>query len=247
MIEDSEPSGRGRRWPKAIVPVASATLVDLLDERTGPDDIYQTLRRMILYNELPPGAWLRQQDLARQFQTSRTPVREALRTLSQEGLVHLVPNHGARVTSLTIEEFEEIYALRSGIEGLAARLTAQLVRPPQLSELRARLDGLEAQMHSIPLATYLHEEWQFRLRSYEYTGRARLLTQVVYLREHSERYIHLAYTRAARIDESFAAHRQLLAAYAAGDGGQAEVILQAALRATLTHAGPLVREQVAAR
>ena len=55
-----------------------------------------------------------------------------------------MPNYGARVSELSLEEFEEIYALRSGIEGLAARLTAEQVDPKYWPELHQELDTVEA-------------------------------------------------------------------------------------------------------
>jgi DNA-binding GntR family transcriptional regulator len=195
---------------------------------------------MILSSEIKPGSWLRQQDVAASFQVSRTPVREAMRTLAQEGLVETVPHYGARVTRLTMEEFEELYALRSGIEGLAARLAAQQVTAGQIPPLRQALDQLAALTHTVELPVYLRQEWRFRLQCYQVTGRQRLLNQVVFLREHSERYIHLAYGLQARIDESFGFHVQLMEAIAAGDGNGAERVLQSALQWTLRNAGPVV-------
>ncbi len=72
------------------------------------DVVYATLRQMILLGEVEPGAWLRQKELTEWFGMSRTPVREALRTLSKEGLVELLSNYGARIAPLSLEEFEEL-------------------------------------------------------------------------------------------------------------------------------------------
>lgn len=242
MSQASDKYGPGRRWEKganiAAMSVSSAP-VNLADQSVH-DCVYHSLRRMILYNEIEPGAWLRQKDISAQFQVSRTPVREAFRTLSQEGLVELIPNYGARVTQLSMEEFEEIYALRIGIEGLAARLTAEKTMPEQLPPLRQTLEELSSLTKTADLLVYLQQEWQFRVRCYQVTERQRLLKQVLFLREHSERYIYLAYGVETRIAESFDFHCKLLDAIAAKDGLRAEVILQDALRWTLRNAGPIV-------
>lgn len=234
-------TGPGRRWPKGTTFAMSRSRGSLDSGGQSVHDlVYTSLRRMILYNEIKPGDWLRQKEVSEQFQVSRTPVREAFRTLSQEGLVEIVPNHGARISALSIEEFEEIYALRMGIEGLAARLTAEKMTPEHLPSLSAVLTALEQLTEDTDLFHYLKQEWQFRVQCYQLTHRQRLLKQVLFLREHSERYIYLAYNAETRIAESFGFHRRLLNAFASQNGSQAETVLQEALRWTLKNAGPLV-------
>ena len=234
-------TGPGRRWPKGTPFALNRSKLSLASETQSVHDwVYSSLRHMILYNEIKPGDWLRQKEVSEQFQVSRTPVREAFRSLNQEGLVEIVPNHGARISELSIEEFEEIYALRMGIEGLAARLTAEKMTSEQLPPLSEALTTLEQLTHDADLFHYLKQEWQFRVQCYQLTHRQRLLKQVLFLREHSERYIYLAYSAETRVAESFEFHRRLLNAFANKDGPQAEAILQAALRWTLKNAGPIV-------
>jgi DNA-binding GntR family transcriptional regulator len=240
MSQANDQDGPGRRWPKGAEIAMSWSKVPHEAEQSGHDWVYRTLRQMILYNEIEPGAWLRQKEISAQFQVSRTPVREAFRTLSQEGLVELVPNYGARVSQLSIEEFEEIYALRMGIEGLAARLTAEKIQPEQISPLRDKLKYIESLIHSADLLVYLQEEWQFRVQCYTITERQRLLKQVLFLREHSERYIYLAYNAETRVAESFDFHRRLMEAIATQKPATAEKIQQEALRWTLRNAVPVV-------
>ncbi len=208
------------------------------------DLVYGTLRQLILRGEVDPGAWLRQKELTKWFGTSRTPIREALRTLNKEGLVELVSNYGARIAPLSLEEFEELYALRRGIEGLAARLSAQQVTPEQLLDLHAKFCRLEGLAHNSGLVTYLQEEWRFRLDCYLITGRERLISQMIALREHAERYLRLAYGAAGRIDESLEFHRRLLEALDARDGQAAEQIVQEALNWTLAKATPAVAASI---
>jgi len=245
MNPSGDSFGPGRRWPKGAMhllrPEADPESEDQSTEDMSVHDwVYKTLRRMILYSDIEPGAWMRQKEVAAHFNVSRTPVREALRTLSQEGLVELIPHYGARVSRLSVEEFEELYALRRGIEGLAARLTAQRIQPADLPVLRAQLERLATLTHTVELPVYIQEEWQFRVQCYRLTNRTRLLEQVLFLREHAERYIRLAYGMEARVDESFAFHRRLLAALEVRDGAWAETILQEALNWTLESAGPVV-------
>ena len=95
-----------------------------LRRRRLVDDAAETLRKAILDGRFLPGARLRQTDLADQLAISRTPIREALVRLQQEGLVDLLPGGGVRVKLLDLDEAVELYDLREMLDGLAARLAA---------------------------------------------------------------------------------------------------------------------------
>lgn len=81
--------------------------------------IANQLRESIISGELEPGSRLRQQDLARQYEASRMPIREALQRLESEGLVSVVAHSGAWVASLDMDEFRKTYQLRNVIEPFA--------------------------------------------------------------------------------------------------------------------------------
>ncbi len=93
------------------------------------------LRERILHGELPPGARLGEVELAERLGVSRTPVREALSRLAAEGLVELVPNRGARVSSWTVEQLEEVFELRATLE---PRLTALAVPHATAADIDGR-------------------------------------------------------------------------------------------------------------
>jgi DNA-binding GntR family transcriptional regulator len=243
MAEDGR-KGRGRRWPESA-DIALTSGIFQTNGAAARGTIYEQLSQAILYGSIPPGAWLRQNDLAEQFGVSRTPIREAMRALEQEGLIEIIPNHGARAAPLSLEVFEELYALRIGLEGLAARLSARMATSDDVATLRQAYRALEAQEHTASLMEYLSQEWQFRLRCYAVTGRKRLLAQVQYLRQHAERYLRLAYTVHGRTAESLRFHRDLLEAIASGAEADAERINQDALRWTLAKAGPIIAQRIA--
>ena len=77
---------------------------------TTPDLIADTLRDEILRGDVPPGQALRQEELAERFGVSRLPVRDALLRLEAQGLVHVYPNRGAFVISLSADEVRELGA-----------------------------------------------------------------------------------------------------------------------------------------
>lgn len=233
----------GRRWASSakLLAQGKVKLRRRKSAQTPQQLVYTQLREMILNSKLQPGEWLRQEQLASLFGVSRTPVREALRMLSQEQLVEFVTNYGVRVVPLSWEEFEELYALRSGLEGLAARLAAEQATEADVAELRKHLAAITELAERGDLRDYLREEWRFRLKCYAITRRERLLQRIKNLREHAERYLRLAYAVEGKIQESLDFHRRLLEAIANHDGAAAERINQEALRWTLTNAGPVVR------
>lgn len=101
------------------------------------------LRRLILQGELEPGARLQEAELAAQPGVSRTPVREALRALSSEGLVDVLPNRGARVARWSVEDLEEIYELRSMLESHAAQRAAKRMSATQVDALTELCEQME--------------------------------------------------------------------------------------------------------
>lgn len=101
----------------------------------------EQIRSRILSGELGPGSRLVERDLADLFEVSRSPVRDALRMLEQEGLVEKLPTRGIMVKRLRRTEVEEIFDIREALEGMASRLAAQRVAngaPSNLSNLVAK-------------------------------------------------------------------------------------------------------------
>ena len=102
--------------------------------------VYRSLRDRIVTGGLPPGARLVELELAQQFDSSRTPVREALKRLSAEGLVSIDPARGMVVREIDPAEAEDIYVIREVIDGLAARLAAPRVTEDDVTKLHVLMD-----------------------------------------------------------------------------------------------------------
>ncbi|HEY2715373.1 MAG TPA: GntR family transcriptional regulator [Solirubrobacterales bacterium] len=101
------------------------------------DSLAVEIQRRIMEGAVPVGSWLRQEALAKEFGVSRTPVREALQKLEAIGIVELVPYRGALTRGPTARQIRETYEVRAQLEGLAAELAAERIRPDQLERLRA--------------------------------------------------------------------------------------------------------------
>lgn len=99
--------------------------------------IHQYLRNLILSNTLPPETALSQVEVARCLKVSRTPVREALRMLQEEGLISAEPNYRCRVLGFDPEELELLYVSRIMNEGISAAITVEKMTDADVEKLRA--------------------------------------------------------------------------------------------------------------
>lgn len=102
-----------------------------------PTQVAARIREMIIQDELPPGAPIRERVLAEQLAVSRTPLREALKILSAEGLVELQPRRGAMVSELSGGEVRELLQLLGVIEAHAGELACQSATEEEIREVRA--------------------------------------------------------------------------------------------------------------
>ena len=103
------------------------------------DVAYQAVRAQILDNRWPPGYRALEQELALALGMSRTPVREALIRLAQEGLVEVVPRHGMRVLPVSADDMRDIYQVLTALESMAAELV--VLRKPTARQLKPLIDA----------------------------------------------------------------------------------------------------------
>jgi DNA-binding GntR family transcriptional regulator len=129
-----EPSASG---PLLTGPAVRTSLGDVVAER---------LRDAILNSELSPGQHLREEQISESLEVSRGPVRDAFLILEREGLVTLSRHRGATVVQLSVEDFGEVYSLRSVIEELAVRLAIRRRDEADLQALEQSLADLRTGM-----------------------------------------------------------------------------------------------------
>jgi DNA-binding GntR family transcriptional regulator len=113
------------------------------DRQCMSDRIRRTLATRIFNGSLKPGERLIELAIAREFDTSQTPVREALRKLESQRLVETVPYRGTRVRAVSDQEMQEAYAVRAVLEQMAAETAASALLG-NVSELRSHLAKLHA-------------------------------------------------------------------------------------------------------
>jgi DNA-binding GntR family transcriptional regulator len=146
-------------------------------QRTLSDYVADQLRNAILVGQLMPNQRLVEEDLASSMQTSRGPVRDALRMLENEGLVVRQSHRGAFVAELSTEDVFEIYSLREALESLALKAVIKNATPEQINELEKlvrAMDQMAQQAYNQFEATDLDMEFHHTLC--KISGHKRVLT-----------------------------------------------------------------------
>ena len=105
---------------------------EILTHPSLKDRVYENLKQQIISGKLEPNKHLLEAELSEMMKISRAPIREALNILEKEGFVTIIPRKGAKVSSISREEVENIWEIRSVLEPYAARNAAQKCVHPDL-------------------------------------------------------------------------------------------------------------------
>jgi DNA-binding GntR family transcriptional regulator len=190
-------------------------------------DVYATLFDRIVAGELTAGTRLKEIALSKEFGISRTPVREALRQLANDGLTEILPAQGARVTGFAADDIEDVYDIRMALELLALDLNGQALRLQPLTALRERLRQADRDND-----TAAHIEIDALLHRYvvESTNRRYLLHVYDEMGRLMQRFRHLGFRDRAVLTRATAEHAALLEALLVRDIATARHILEAHIR-----------------
>ncbi|MEV6344240.1 GntR family transcriptional regulator [Actinoplanes sp. NPDC051851] len=188
----------------------------------------------IVEGRLRPGQDLNSVDLANRFQSSRTPVREALMLLESEGLVEIRARKRPRVASFTPERVQEIYFVRRHLLALMGSLVTQRVTDEELADLRLRLDRMLASADAGDVDAYFwgHVDLQGRLLAISGNQILAGILDTLALRTLVLRHASLA--REGRLKASAADQVRIMDAIASRDGELASILLSRATDAALS-------------
>ena len=189
--------------------------------RTLRENIADIIRKRIIYQELEPGQKIVEQDLAKEFKTSRAPIREALRQLELEGLVNIIPNKGAYVTGISDKDVHDIYMIRSMLEGLCVRWATEHITQEQLEELDEIILLSEYHMDKRHSDQLTELDGRFHQILYE-ASQSRILDHVL---SDFHKYVQLARRTSVKTEEraikSIGEHNEILNAIKAKDAEKA--------------------------
>lgn len=148
---------RGLRAPRVLAEVSGRI----------EDRIYLSLRQMIVGRDLPPGARIIPDEIAKTMKASRTPVINALKRLSQDRLVEWVPRRGIYVRRYSRREMAEVFELREVLEGLAARRAADRISDAEIDHYRNVFGSLETGPSPVAVSNFLTRDREFHERLME--------------------------------------------------------------------------------
>ena len=175
------------------------------------------LRERILRSEYPEGEPLRQDAIAAAFGVSRIPVREALRQLEAEGLVSFSPHRGAVVSSLSLDEIDEIFALRATLESDLVRRAVPRLTDDQIRHAGEVLDGYDDAFRDGDVAAWGELNRRFHAALCESAGRPVTAGIVQRLHQQSDRYSRMQLVLTHGESRAAEEHRAILAAVARRD------------------------------
>lgn len=222
-----------QKQKKKTVHRAQASVVSA-ENITRGEAVYRQIRHAILKGEFPPSAALSEYQLAAQFQLSRTPVREALTRLEQEGMVRTVPGHGTFVAELTPHDIMEIYEVREQLECYAARVAAQRMEPEGLS----RLEHIILQMHEGAAGNHEKETLDIDLHRtiVKATQNSRMIAILATLDDQMHRIRSMWLRKPRWQDHTLAEHSAIAKGITERDPAGAEKAMRKHLRFSCEHA-----------
>ena len=192
------------------------------DRQLVTDWVYEEIRGAIVDLRLEPGAPLREAAIATQLGVSKTPVREALGRLEQEGLVEATSFKGAVVSDYSERDLQEIYELRELLEGVAVRAAATEADDATLAALHEVIERSRAARDTDDLVLLAELLGRFDQIIFEQVENARIRNLIETLRAHLTRIGKLTEEIPGRVEASVEEHAAIVEAIARGDADEAE-------------------------
>ncbi|WP_294926404.1 GntR family transcriptional regulator [uncultured Paracoccus sp.] len=206
------------------MPFNETQVPDLGKAPTASDIILKFIRDSIADGSLDEGEPIRQDDVARLFNVSKIPVREALKRLESEGLVAFQRNRGAVVTTLSEPEIAQVFETRAILESNAIRLSVPHMTPETFAEAEAFCDAFAKETD---VAQWSALNWQFHSRLYQDAQRPFLIRTIRSVNDRLERYLRIQLALSHGQGTADREHREILAACRAGDAERASGLVQA--------------------
>jgi len=184
--------------------------------------VFTEIREAILSGKYEEGEELRGVNIGKDLGVSRTPVREALRQLELEGLVRVIPNKGAYVTGITSKDIQDIFVIRSYLEGLAAAWACEHISEEQLAELEENVYLSEFHVEKGNFSQVVELDSRFHIILYDSCGSRMLAKLLKNYHHYAERARSVNLSDKERARHSMGEHKRIVEAIKAGDPAKAE-------------------------
>lgn len=205
-----------RKRRRAVQPAKPASLTE---------QVYETLRTQILTCVIRPGQELNEAEIAEQFNISKTPAREALAALRQEGLIRSFPRRGYQVTPITFADMDELFDVRTILEAGAAEFACPRLTAEQIDHLNVLADATYDQGEQLSLATFIKSNREFHLAIAEATGNGRLVQLLTQQIDALERFFYLGAQLRDVNKETTVSHHRIVETLASRDQAAAKEIM----------------------
>ena len=177
------------------------------------ESIAQDLKESIVKGELKPGQRLKIDEVTDRYGVSNTPVREAFRYLATQGFVENIPRRKVIVKEYTLKEIEDIYAIHTVIEGLAAKLAAQYYKEKELKKLEEVYRRMEKCFREGNLAKYIQADKEFHGSFIRRSENLLLVPLAENFSSLIERFRFMTLRLSKRAGESLSEHKRILTAF----------------------------------
>lgn len=181
------------------------------------DVVFNTLREAILKGEIKPGERLMEIHLANTLGVSRTPIREAIRMLEQEGLAVTVPRKGAQVAKMTEKDLQDVLEIREALDGLAVIAACDRKTTEQLAELKAAMKVFEIATSKSDVRAIVQADEDFHDVIYAMAHNPRLMSIVGNMREQMYRYRYEYLKDTSIYDQLINEHRSIIEGFEKND------------------------------
>ena len=198
------------------------------------------LEEQIIAGRLKPRQRLVEEEIAREMSVSRSPIREALRALEREGLVTLTPGRGACVADLTLEEVDDVYAVRVRLGGLLFSLAARHVTDAVVDRLDQVVAEMERVVADADIQRYFLLDLDFEEQVMEACPNKKLVAVWRNLGRPILRFRYFSLYPPGRLPTSLQYHRDLVVAFRRRDGAAADRLAQQ----TIETAGQALRDHL---
>ncbi len=200
------------------------------DGSTLHGNLVANIRELIVEGDLEPGAKVPERILSERYGVSRTPLREALKTLASEGLLELLPHRGARVARLTAEDVDQMFPIMGALEALSGELACQNLTEDQYAEIQALHYQMVLHYTRRELKPYFQVNQEIHEKILSASANQLLLHMYQTLSGRIRRARYVANMSSERWSQAVKEHEEMLDALAARNGTALADVLKRHLR-----------------
>lgn len=188
--------------------------------------VYDTLKKIIVFQEIPPGEKIDEEFFAKQLGVSRTPIRESLCRLENEGIVTILPRRGAFVVKHSKERIVEILLVREVLEGLGARLAAEQIDEGTIEEMKSLFKDFSESNIQVRSKKYTQADLEFHTLIFKKSKNSLLMSMMNILNDHIQMLRLRTVALKGRPEHSLSEHLKIIEALEKRNPSLAELLMR---------------------